>query len=81
MEAQKKPKRINSFPICALKHPVTRLAMRDTNTPSLGAATTAASTKPGRIENKTNAVYVIHMPSTVLLQCDNTGERREISTG
>lgn len=57
--------------------PSYRLAMQHTNTPAWEAASTAASTRPRRIErerkNKKRS-KVIHMPAIVLLWCNNVRE-------
>lgn len=57
--------------------PSYRLAMQHTNTPAWEAASTAASTRPRRIErereNKKRS-KVIHMPAIVFLWCNNVRE-------
>lgn len=48
--------------------------MQYTNTPAWGAASTAASTRPRKIEKKRERSKVIHMPATVLSWCNNVKE-------
>lgn len=62
--------------VCVSLPPNYKLAMQHTNTPAWEAASTAASTRPRRIEREKTKKRskVIHMPAIVFLWCNNVRE-------